>query len=223
MRRRPSAYTVASRTRVLRPATPSPLAQGTASARPSYCPSPAVIDAKLAALATYFATHTDSDDRATAFDNFNAGVQTPCLSKAQAERLKTIAVSLDKQARAEEANLNDTFGIVRLFEERVLPVLKIAAGGLGLLVTGAALVYVAGRYTGAGKAVTGAAGAAAKVASPVAKKVSSARAERAYGRQRRMEFEAREAAPKDAAIGEPGIRLNSKERYRRVVPRRNEA
>lgn len=46
----------------------------------------------------------------------------------------------------------------------VLPILKIAAGGLGLLTVGAALVFVAGRTTRPGKAATGAAGAASKVA-----------------------------------------------------------
>jgi hypothetical protein len=64
---------------------------------------------------------------------------------------------------------------------QVIPYLKIAAGGLIVIVSGLALVYVAGRNTGAGKAITGATGAVAggpvRTAVKVASKVAPERQE----------------------------------------------
>lgn len=159
-RRRPPRTTRALRRRETVVIAPAPPGQGAASVRPDFCPSAAIIGAKLAALQAFFLANPDSDDRATAVDNFNASVPPGCMSKAQAQVLLTITGELRGQARAEESSFALFGGIL----DRILPILKVAAGGAGLLIVGGALVYVAGRNTSPGRAVRGAAGAAATVA-----------------------------------------------------------
>ncbi len=74
-------------------------------------------------------------------------------------------------------------GIVGQIIAAMIPILKIAAGGTGLLVTGIALVYVAGRQTPAGKAITGAVGAVTPVGRGARVIARAAAPERAQARQ----------------------------------------
>lgn len=148
------------------PGTTYPTAPTTGS-RPLGCPPAIFVETQLVQLETTSAATTDSDTRARAIDNFNAVVHTGCTTPAQNDRLLKLASGLSKQAGAEAKSFD---GIIEKIIAGILPILKIGAGGIGVIVTGLALVYVAGRNT----PVPGAAKAAVKVANPAAGAISKA-------------------------------------------------
>ncbi len=67
----------------------------------------------------------------------------------------------------------------------LLPVLKIAAGGAGLIVSGIALVYVAGRNTPVGRAAVGAVPVAGKVVNTLNKAAPERAQARSYAKAER--------------------------------------
>lgn len=101
----------------------------------------------------------------------------------------------------------DVSNIATGWLKALIPILKIAAGGAGLLVTGIALVYIAGRNTAGGRAVTGgtdaASTAARKVAGPVVRRRNrtSTVSDEEYFERRGMERAARQTgSPRPRSI-----------------------
>lgn len=162
-----------------------------AGARPTgtspTCPPPGEIDAALTKLGQFFGVTSDSDARASALQSL-IGIPAGCLSHAQAATLLKYSSQVQHQAAGESAslggNIHPTAALSLL--GKIPAFLKIAAGGIGIAISGLALVYVAGRNTSGGAALKGATGAAVKVApAPVkvaAKVASKAAPERSQAR-----------------------------------------
>lgn len=181
-----------------------------------------MIDAKLAALEVYYKTHGDSDERAAAIDRFNAEVPTGCASAAQLTRLGAITQGTQDQSVG-EANSpffnNPLAGALDALWTKMLPVLKIAAGGTGLLVVGAALVYVAGRNTQTGRGVTGAAKVSGKVVgSVVPASVKEARSEASSRRaSSRADLARARVVTTTSRKGKERVRVTSRREGRRSL------
>lgn len=163
-------------------------------------------EGRLRGLEIYYASHPDSDDRAAAFDRFNARTGTWCRSPAQNRRLLRLVSGAREQAHREERSLTE--GIVEKIFGALAPYLKIAAGGLGLLVVGAALVYVAGRT----QPVRKVGGAVAGGTAPVRRAISG----RIETREPRREAAFWKTAYKGT---EEGREAMSRTRAQKVLPR----
>lgn len=158
-------------------------------------------EGRLRGLEVYYASHGDSDDRAAAFDRFNARTGTWCRSPAQNRRLLRLVSGAREQAHREERSLTE--GIVEKIFGALAPYLKIAAGGLGLLIVGAALVYVAGRTQPVRKVT----GAVAGGTAPIREAISARRETREPRREAAFWKTAYEATEEGKeAIGAAGSR-----------------
>jgi hypothetical protein len=207
--------------------TVAPVGGGTSGGRPSTCPSTAFVEARLVALEGVYAANSDSDVRARAIDAFFAAVPTGCTTPAQNARLQKITSAVDVQATAEAKSLSS--GWVDKVFAGLMPILKIGAGGVGLVVTGLALVYVAGRNTApvaAVKTVAKVATPAGRVASKVAGSTQAGvRRSEARGVKQRAKTNVRARERSEARSGaEDRLRISrgrsGRERVRMTTPKR---
>lgn len=142
-----------------------------AGSRPSSCPPTIFVETQVVALETSFATAAgDRDKQNQALDNFFASVHVGCTTPAQQDRVQKLSSAQGQKGQVAIGGQGLVEKALAGFFAGILPILKIGAGGIGVIVTGLALVYVAGRNT----PIPAATKAALKVANPVAGAASDA-------------------------------------------------
>lgn len=151
------------------PGTNLPTAPTTGS-RPTGCPPMTFVETRLQALeAAVIANKGQNDAQSKAISNFNATVPPGCTTTAQNDRIQKLSAPLSGGPGLLD-KLSPSYWIKELFTTKIMPMIKVGAGGTVVLVSGLALVYVAGRNTpGAGVAKT-----AVKLANPAAGAASKA-------------------------------------------------